>query len=166
MHNYCFKKAKAILVYVCIASQVGPSHLKNIPCLDAAHISMSMLSNTLKGFKNVVRNIFFFKIKARRMTRGRHFTLVNEQSRTHSFTRKVARYCNKCRRECRNVSSVNMYKKMINTYIVSVSHVHSEYAKRFNIVSWQVDDGIIARGRYICFNIMTFTALLKCSKPR
>ena len=66
--------------------------------------------------------IFFFEIKESKITRGHNFTLVKKQSRldarTFSFSQRTMNVWNKLSPECVHASSVNMFKNIIDKYLV------------------------------------------------
>ena len=66
--------------------------------------------------------IFFFEIKESKIIRGHNFTLVKKQSRLcvrkFSFSQRTVSVWNKLSTECVHVSSDNMFKNIIDTYLV------------------------------------------------
>ena len=70
--------------------------------------------------------IFFFKIKESKTNRGHNFTLVKKQSRLDvrkfSFSQRTINVWNKLSAECVHASSVNMFKNMIDKYLVKAGY--------------------------------------------
>ena len=63
----------------------------------------------------------FFSFKKDRITRGREVTLVKDQSRLdirkYSYSQRTINKWNKLSTYCVIVSSVNMFKKKVHTYL-------------------------------------------------
>ncbi len=81
----------------------------------------------LNGYENIDSNIFFLEIKQSKRTRGHNFTLVKKQSRLDvrkfSFSQRTINVWNKLSTECVHASSVNMFKKKRDKYLVkAVTH--------------------------------------------
>ena len=70
--------------------------------------------------------IYFFEIKERKKTRVRNFTLVKKQSRLDvrkfSFSQRTINVWNKLSKECIHASSVNMFKNIIDKYLVKAGY--------------------------------------------
>ena len=70
--------------------------------------------------------IFFFEIKENKITRGHNFTLVTKQSRLDvrkfSFSQRTINVWNKLSTECVHASSVNMFKNIIDKYLVKAGY--------------------------------------------
>ena len=68
----------------------------------------------LNGYENFDSNIFFFKIKESKITRGHNYTLVKKQSRLdvrkYSFSQSTIDVWNKLSTDGVHASSVNMSK--------------------------------------------------------
>ena len=66
--------------------------------------------------------IFFFEIKESKITRRHNFTLVKKQSRLDvrkfSFSQRTINVWIKLSTECVHASSVNMFKNIIDKYLV------------------------------------------------
>ena len=79
------------------------------------------LFKILNGYENIDSNIFF-EIKESKITRGHNFTLVKKQSRLNvrkfSFSQRIINVWNKLSTECVHASSVNMFKNIIERYLV------------------------------------------------
>ncbi len=81
----------------------------------------------LNGYENIDSNIFF-EIKESKITRGHNFTLVKKQStldvRKFSFsqTERTINVWNKLSTECAHASSVNMFKNIIDKYLVKAGY--------------------------------------------
>ena len=75
----------------------------------------------LNGYENIYSNIFF-EIKESKITSGHNFTLVKKQSRLDvwkfSFSQRTINVWNKLSTECVHASSVNMFKNIIDKYLV------------------------------------------------
>ena len=69
---------------------------------------------------------FFFEIKESKITRGHNFTLVKKQSRldvrNFSFSQRTINVWNKLSEECVHASSVNMFKNIIDKYLVKAGY--------------------------------------------
>ena len=71
---------------------------------------------------------FFFQIKESKITRGHNFTLVKKQStgrldvRKFSFSQRTINVWNKLSEECVHASSVNMFKNIIDKYLVKAGY--------------------------------------------
>ena len=69
---------------------------------------------------------FFFDIKESKITRGHNFTLVKKQSRLDvrkfSFSQRTINVLNNLSEECVHASSVNMFKKRIDKYLVKAGY--------------------------------------------
>ena len=63
----------------------------------------------LNGYENIDSNIFFFKIRQSKITRGHNFKLVKKQSRLDvrkfSFSQRTINVWNKLSTECVHASS-------------------------------------------------------------
>ena len=68
---------------------------------------------------------FFFEIKESKIIRGHKFTLVKKQSRldvrTFSFSQRTINVWNKSE-ECVHASSVNMFKNIIDKYLIKAGY--------------------------------------------
>ena len=75
----------------------------------------------IKVGPNIDSNIFF-EIKESKITRGHNFTLVKKQSRLDvrkfSFSQRTINVWEKLSAECVHASSVNMFKNIIDKYLV------------------------------------------------
>ena len=69
---------------------------------------------------------FVFEIKESRITRGHTFTLVKKQSRLDvrkfSFSHRTINIWNKLSEECVRASSVNMFKNIIDKYLLKAGY--------------------------------------------
>ena len=80
----------------------------------------------LNGYENIDSNIFF-EIKESKITRRHNFTLVKKQSRLDvrkfSFSQRTINVSwNKLSTECVHASSVNMFKNIIDKYLVKAGY--------------------------------------------
>ena len=79
----------------------------------------------LNGHENIDPNIFF-KIKTGKITRGHDFTLVKGQNRLdfrkYSFSQRTVNEWNKLSADCVHSSSVNMFKNIIDNYLVRAGY--------------------------------------------
>ena len=70
--------------------------------------------------------IFFLEIKETKITRGHNFTLVKKQSRLDvrkfSLSQRTITVWNKLSTECVHASSVNMFKNIIDKYLVKAGY--------------------------------------------
>ena len=75
--------------------------------------------------EDVVRNMFF-KLKEGSRTRGHKVALVKEQCRldmrNYSFSQRVINEWNKLPNDCVNTSSVNMFKNIIDRYLIRAGY--------------------------------------------
>ena len=69
---------------------------------------------------------FFFEIKESKITRWHNFTLVKKQSRldvrTFSFSQRTINVWNKLSEECVHARSVNIFKNIIDNYLVKAGY--------------------------------------------
>ena len=76
-------------------------------------------------YENVDRNMFF-KLKEGSRTRGHKVALVKEQCRLdmrkYSFSQRVINEWNKLPNDCVNASSVNMFKNIIDIYLIRAGY--------------------------------------------
>ena len=83
--------------------------------------------NILDGYENIDSNIFFFKIKESKITRGHNYTLVKKQSRLdvrkNSFHQRTFNVWNKLSTDCVHASSVNMFKNRIGKCIGKAGYI-------------------------------------------
>ena len=74
----------------------------------------------LNGYENIDRNMFF-SLKKESRTRGHEVKLVKDQCRLdirkHSFSQRTINEWNKLSTDCVTVSSVNMFKNKVDTYL-------------------------------------------------
>ena len=74
----------------------------------------------------ILIKIFFIEIKEGKITRGRNFTLVKKQSRLDvrkfSFYQRTINVWNKLSTYCVHASSVNMFKNIIDEYLVNAGY--------------------------------------------
>ena len=79
----------------------------------------------LNGYENIDSNIFF-EIKESEITRGHNFILVKKQSRLDirkfSFSRRTINVWNKLSAECVHASGVNVFKNIIDKYLVKAGY--------------------------------------------
>ena len=79
----------------------------------------------LNGYENIDSNLFF-EIKESKITRGHNYTLVKKQSRLDvikfSFSQRTINVWNKLSEECVHASSFNMFKNIIDTYLVKAGY--------------------------------------------
>ena len=79
----------------------------------------------LNGYENIDSNILF-EIKESKINRGHNFTLVKKQSRLDvrkfSFSQRTINVWNKLSAECVHASSVNMFKNIIDKYLVKAGY--------------------------------------------
>ena len=70
--------------------------------------------------------IFFFEIKESKITRGHNFMLVKKQSRwdvrKFSFSQRTINVWHKLSAKCVHASSVNMFKNIIDKYLVKAGY--------------------------------------------
>ena len=75
----------------------------------------------VNGYEDVDRNMFF-KLKEGSRTRGHNAALVKEHCMLdmtkYSFSQRVINEWNKLPNDCVNASCVNMFKNIINTYVI------------------------------------------------
>ena len=75
----------------------------------------------VNGYKDVDWNMFF-KLKEGSRTRGHKAALVKEQCRLdmrkYSFSQRMTNEWNKLPIDCVNASSVNMFKNIIDIYMI------------------------------------------------
>ena len=75
---------------------------------------------------NIDPNIYFFKIKTGKITRGHDFTLVKGQNRLYfrkySFCQRTVNEWNKLSADCVHSSSVNMFKNRIDNHLVRAGY--------------------------------------------
>ena len=80
---------------------------------------------TVNGYEDVDRNMFF-KFKEGSRTRGYKAALVKEQCRLdmrkYSFLQRVINEWNKLPNDCFNANSVNMFKNLIDRYLIRATH--------------------------------------------
>ena len=74
----------------------------------------------------IIDSNFFFEIKESKITRGHNFTLVKKQSRLDvrkfSFSQRTINVWNTLSEECIHASSVNMFKNIIDKYLVGAGY--------------------------------------------
>ena len=79
----------------------------------------------LNCYENIDSNIFF-EIKESKITRGHNYTLVKKQSRLDvrkfSFSQRTINVWNNLSTDCVQASSVNMFKKKIDKYLVKAGY--------------------------------------------
>ena len=79
----------------------------------------------VNGYEDVDRNVFF-KLKEGSRTRGHKAALVKEQCRLdmrkYSFSQMVIKERNKLPNDCVNASSVNMFKNIIERYLIRAGY--------------------------------------------
>ena len=79
----------------------------------------------VNGYEDVDRNMFF-KLKESSRTRGHKAALVKEQCRLdmrkYSFSQRVINKWNKLPNDCVNASSVNMFKNIIDRYLIRAGY--------------------------------------------
>ena len=79
----------------------------------------------VNGYKDVDRNMFF-KLKEGSRTRGLNSALVKEQCRLdmrkYSFSQRVINEWNRLPNDCVNASSVNMFKNIIDKYLLRAGY--------------------------------------------
>ena len=79
----------------------------------------------VNGYEDVDRNMFF-KLKEGSRTRGHKAVLVKEQCRLdmtkYSFSQRVINEWNKLPNHCVNASSVNMFKNIIDIYLIRAGY--------------------------------------------
>ena len=79
----------------------------------------------LNGYENIDSNIFF-EIKESKIARGHNIALVKKQSRLDvrkfSFSQRTINVWNKLSAECVHASSVNMFKNIIDKYLVKAGY--------------------------------------------
>ena len=79
----------------------------------------------MNGYKYIDLNMFF-KLKEGSRTRGHKATLVKEQCRLDmrkcSFSQRVINEWNKLPTDCVNASSVNMFKRRIDKYLIRAGY--------------------------------------------
>ena len=79
----------------------------------------------VNGYEDVDREMFF-KLKRGSRTRGHKAALVKEQCsldmRKYSFSQKVINEWNKLPNDCVNASSVNMFKNIIDRYLIRAGY--------------------------------------------
>ena len=84
----------------------------------------------LNGNENSDSNIFFFKIKEMKITRGHKFTLVKKKSRldvrNYSFSQRTINVWNKLSTDCVHASSVNVFKNRIDKYLVKAGYTYNK----------------------------------------
>ena len=82
----------------------------------------------VNGYEDVDRNMFF-KLKEGSRTIGHKAALVKEQCRLrkymrkYSFSQRVLNEWNKLPNDCINASSVNMFKKIIDRYLIRAGYI-------------------------------------------
>ena len=78
------------------------------------------------GYENIDYNLFFFEIKASKITSGHNITLVKKQNRLDvrkfSFSQRTINVWNKLSEECVHASSVNMFNNRIDKYLVKAGY--------------------------------------------
>ena len=81
--------------------------------------------NIINGYENIDSNLFF-EIKESKITRRHNFTLMKKQSRLNvrkfSFSQSTINVWNKLSEECMHASSVNMFKTIIDKYLVKAGY--------------------------------------------
>ena len=79
----------------------------------------------LNGYENIDSNLFF-EIKESKITRGHNSTLVKKQSRLDvrkfSFSQRTITVWTKLSEECVHASSVNMFKNILDKYVVKAGY--------------------------------------------
>ena len=79
----------------------------------------------MNGYEDVDRYMFF-KLKEGSITRGHKTALVKEQCRLdmrkYSFSQRVINEWNKLPNDCVNASSVNMFKNIIDWYLIRAGY--------------------------------------------
>ena len=69
---------------------------------------------------------FFFKINESKITREHNFTLVKKQTRLdvrkYSFSQRTINVWNKLSTDCVHASSVNMFKNIIDKYLIKAGY--------------------------------------------
>ena len=79
----------------------------------------------VNGYEDVDRNMFF-KLKEGSRTGGHKPALVKEQCRLdmrkYSFSQRVINEWNKLPNDCVNASSVNMFKNIIDRYLIRAGY--------------------------------------------
>ena len=79
----------------------------------------------MNGYENIDSNLFF-QIKESKITRGHNFTLVKKQSRLDvrkfSFSQRTINVWNKLSEECVHASIANMFKNIIDKYLVKAGY--------------------------------------------
>ena len=78
----------------------------------------------VNGYEDVDRNMFF-KLKEGSRTIGHKAVLVKEQYRLrkYSFSQRVINEWNKLPNDCVNASSVNMFKNIIDRYLIRAGYI-------------------------------------------
>ena len=82
----------------------------------------------VNGYEDVDRNMFF-KLKEGSRTIGHKAALVKEQCRLrkylrkYSFSQRVINEWNKLPIDCVNASSVNMFKNIIDRYLIRAGYI-------------------------------------------
>ena len=80
----------------------------------------------LNDHENIDANIYFFKIKTGKITRGHDFTLVKWQNRLdfrkYSFSQRTVNEWNKLSADCVHSSCVNMFKNRIDNFLVRAGY--------------------------------------------
>ena len=66
--------------------------------------------------------LIFFEIKESKITGGDNFTLVNKQSFILPEDHQCITVWNKLSTDCVHASSVNMFKNIIDTYLVKAGY--------------------------------------------
>ena len=81
--------------------------------------------NTLNGYENIDRNMFF-SLKKDSRSRRHEVNLVKDQCRLdirkHSFSQWTINEWNKLSTDCVTASSVNMFKNKVHTYLRRVGY--------------------------------------------
>ena len=79
----------------------------------------------VNGYEDVDRNMFF-KFNEGSRTRGHKAALVKEQCRVdmtkYSFSPRVINEWNKLPNDCVNISSVNMFKNIIDIHLIRTGY--------------------------------------------
>ena len=79
----------------------------------------------VNGYEDVDRNMFF-RLKEGSRTRGHKAALVKEQyrldTRKYSFSQRAINEWNKLSNDCVKASSVNMFKNIIDRYLIMAGY--------------------------------------------
>ena len=100
--------------------------------------SEDLVQLILNGYENIDCN-FFFKIKEMKITRGHNFTLMKKQRRwdvrKYSFSQTTISISNQLSTDCVHASSVNVFKNIIDKYLVRLVTLRLRAGYTYNSMS-------------------------------